>query len=80
MQCVAGCERRKLQVGRVFTSYFWGTYADKHGRRRVLFIGCATLVPFSLLFGVAQNFWMAVAVRYMLAMSSEHMMHICNEQ
>ncbi|KAK2632199.1 hypothetical protein EUGRSUZ_L01874 [Eucalyptus grandis] len=52
--------------GRALTSIFWGVVADRYGRKPVIIMGTIAVVIFNTLFGLSVNFWMAVAMRFLL--------------
>ncbi|XP_060218279.1 protein ZINC INDUCED FACILITATOR-LIKE 1-like isoform X1 [Lycium barbarum] len=62
----AGYVGSAYMLGRALTSVFWGTVADRYGRRPVIIFGTFVVVVFSTLFGLSVNFWMAVITRFLL--------------
>lgn len=45
------------------TAILWGTISDKYGRKPIVLSGLAGVALSSLIFGVAQNYWVALAAR-----------------
>jgi MFS family permease len=41
----------------------WGTVSDKYGRKPIVLSGLAGVALSSLIFGVATNYWVALAAR-----------------
>ncbi|KAF6163897.1 hypothetical protein GIB67_024752 [Kingdonia uniflora] len=62
----AGYAGSSFQFGRVLTSYFWGTVADRYGRKPVIQFGTLMIVVFNTLFGLSTSFWMALSTRFLL--------------
>ncbi|KAK1381255.1 Zinc induced facilitator 1 [Heracleum sosnowskyi] len=62
----AGCVGSTFLLGRALTSVFWGTVADRYGRKIVIIFGTFTVVVFNTLFGPSKNLWMAIATRFLL--------------
>ncbi|KAI3870118.1 hypothetical protein MKX03_021591 [Papaver bracteatum] len=62
----AGCIGSAYMFGRALTSYLWGIFADRYGRKPVLIFGTITVIIFNTLFGLSTNFWMAVSMRFLL--------------
>ncbi|XP_059312332.1 protein ZINC INDUCED FACILITATOR-LIKE 1-like isoform X3 [Lycium ferocissimum] len=62
----AGYVGSAFMLGRALTSVFWGTVADKYGRKPVIILGNFVVVVFNTLFGLSINFWMAVITRFLL--------------
>ncbi|KAL3731840.1 hypothetical protein ACJRO7_028669 [Eucalyptus globulus] len=58
-----GCS---LMLGRALTSVLWGVVADRYGRKPVIITGTIAVVIFNTLFGLSVNFWMAIAMRFLL--------------
>ncbi|KAK7343000.1 hypothetical protein VNO80_25961 [Phaseolus coccineus] len=55
-----------FMLGRCLTSLFWGTIADRIGRKPVIIIGIISVIIFNTLFGLSTSFWMAVIVRFLM--------------
>uniref|UniRef100_A0A0A9CF12 Major facilitator superfamily (MFS) profile domain-containing protein n=1 Tax=Arundo donax TaxID=35708 RepID=A0A0A9CF12_ARUDO len=53
-------------VGRTFAAIFWGTAADRIGRKPVIAFSILSVVIFNTLFGLSTTFRMAIATRFML--------------
>ncbi|KOM49614.1 hypothetical protein LR48_Vigan08g044100 [Vigna angularis] len=53
-------------LGRCLTSLFWGTIADRIGRKPVIIISIISVVIFNTLFALSTSFWMALIVRFLL--------------
>mmetsp|Transcript_57798 Transcript_57798/g.172521 ORF Transcript_57798/g.172521 Transcript_57798/m.172521 type:complete len:547 (-) Transcript_57798:118-1758(-) len=66
----AGLIASSFMLGRTFSSYLWGIYADRYGRRNALILSLILSGFFSLLFGVSQNFWSAMVTRFFLGFSN----------
>ncbi|KAI3849390.1 hypothetical protein MKX03_002555 [Papaver bracteatum] len=62
----AGCVGSAYMFGRALTSYLWGVFADRYGRKPVLIFGTIVVVIFNTLFGLSTNLWMAVSTRFLL--------------
>ncbi|QCD85764.1 MFS transporter [Vigna unguiculata] len=62
----AGYMGSAFMLGRCLTSLFWGTIADRIGRKPVIVIGITSVVIFNTLFALSTSFWMAVIVRFLL--------------
>ncbi|KAI6676714.1 hypothetical protein NL676_037510 [Syzygium grande] len=62
----AGYIGSSFMFGRALTSVFWGIVADRYGRKPVIIIGIIAVVIFNTLFGLSVNFWMAIAMRFLL--------------
>ncbi|KAL3349317.1 hypothetical protein AABB24_022449 [Solanum stoloniferum] len=62
----AGYVGSAFMLGRALTSVFWGTVADRYGRKPVIVFGTFVVVIFNTLFGLSVNFWMAVITRFLL--------------
>ncbi|XP_030548317.1 protein ZINC INDUCED FACILITATOR-LIKE 1-like isoform X1 [Rhodamnia argentea] len=62
----AGYVGSSFMFGRALTSVFWGIVADRYGRKPVIIIGIIAVVIFNTLFGLSVNFWMAIAMRFLL--------------
>lgn len=60
----AGWLTAAMQLGRLFTSVYWGKFSDRHGRKPVIKIGLVTTGVLALAFGLCTNFWVAVAIRF----------------
>jgi len=59
----AGYIGAAFMVGRLCTSYLWGLYSDRYGRRPVMLVGMAGMVVFGVGFGLSFNFAWAIAMR-----------------
>ena len=57
-------------IGRMLTSFAWGRWSDKHGRRPVLQLGVLLLGVSTLAFGLSPSFEVAVAVRFIGGVAS----------
>jgi MFS family permease len=55
-----------FMIGRLLTSYSWGSIADRIGRKPVVAISCFAITILSLLFGMSVNLWMAILTRLFL--------------
>ncbi|CAN0350684.1 unnamed protein product, partial [Scytosiphon promiscuus] len=62
----AGYLSSAFMVGRFASSYFWGRFADIHGRLPVVYIGLSFIGLMSLSFGLSTTFWWALASRFLL--------------
>ncbi|KAF8034932.1 hypothetical protein BT93_C1071 [Corymbia citriodora subsp. variegata] len=62
----AGYVGSSFMFGRALTSVFWGIVADRYGRKPVIIMGTTAVVIFNTLFGLSVNFWMAIAMRFLL--------------
>ncbi|MCD7465543.1 Protein ZINC INDUCED FACILITATOR-LIKE 1 [Datura stramonium] len=62
----AGYVGSAFMLGRALTSVFWGTVADRYGRKPVIVFGTFVVVVFNTLFGLSVNFWMAIITRFLL--------------
>ncbi|XP_052191960.1 protein ZINC INDUCED FACILITATOR-LIKE 1-like [Diospyros lotus] len=62
----AGFVGSSFMLGRALTSIFWGSVADRYGRKPVIIMGTSAVVIFNTLFGLSTNFWMAVCMRFLL--------------
>ncbi|GER30109.1 zinc induced facilitator-like 1 [Striga asiatica] len=62
----AGFIGSTFMLGRALTSVFWGSIADRYGRKPVIIIGTTTIVIVNTLFGLSINFWMAIITRFLL--------------
>nr|XP_007133368.1 hypothetical protein PHAVU_011G173400g [Phaseolus vulgaris]ESW05362.1 hypothetical protein PHAVU_011G173400g [Phaseolus vulgaris] len=62
----AGYVGSAFMFGRCLTSLFWGTIADRIGRKPVIIIAIISVIIFNTLFGLSTSFWMAVIVRFLL--------------
>ena len=65
---VSGYISGAFLFGRMISSYFWGRFADQHGRRPVLYIGCLDVAIMSIVFGMSVNIYMAVFSRLLLGL------------
>ena len=54
------------QVGRLLFSMAWGRWSDTHGRKLTLQISLVSTMLGVLVFGLTLNFWLAVAVRFVV--------------
>jgi MFS family permease len=66
----AGLLSSALMLGKTFSSPLWGHYTDTHGRRQVVLISLSTIAVCSVLFGLAPNYWFAIAMRFLLGLMS----------
>ncbi len=64
----AGYIGAAFMVGRLCTSYFWGLYSDRYGRRPVMLVGMTGMVVFGVGFGLSFNFAWAIAMRVLTGM------------
>jgi MFS family permease len=55
-------------AGRALTSYAWGVFADRYGRRPVILIALANIVVMTLVFGFVGSLGLAIAVRAVTGM------------
>ncbi|KAI3862817.1 hypothetical protein MKW98_008657 [Papaver atlanticum] len=62
----AGCVGSAYMFGRALTSLLWGALADRYGRKPVILACCTTVIICNTLFGLCTNFWIAVAMRFLL--------------
>ncbi|CAM9579188.1 unnamed protein product [Ectocarpus fasciculatus] len=62
----AGYVSSAFMVGRVGSSYFWGRFADSHGRLPVIYVGLASMVVLSIAFGLSTSFLWALGCRFLL--------------
>ncbi|GAB2277723.1 Protein ZINC INDUCED FACILITATOR-LIKE 1 [Dionaea muscipula] len=62
----AGFVGSTFMLGRALTSFFWGVFADRYGRKPVIIVGTIAVVIFNTLFGLSVNFWMAISTRFLL--------------
>jgi MFS family permease len=53
------------QLGKILTAYCWGSWSDRHGRKRVMFVGLAGISVAMLGFGLAGSFEVACAARFL---------------
>ncbi|CAM9514082.1 unnamed protein product [Discosporangium mesarthrocarpum] len=60
----AGYIASAFMVGRVSSSYYWGSFSDTHGRKPGLYAALISLAVFSVAFGLSRDFFWAVACRY----------------
>lgn len=61
----AGLLVSAFAVAEAASAMVWGTISDRYGRKPIILIGLAGNALSSLLFGFAQNFWVALAARLM---------------
>lgn len=66
----AGLLGSSFMIGRAVSSYAWGKWADTYGRTTVLYVSLALSGIFSILFGMAQSFTVALVVRSLLGLSN----------
>ena len=66
----AGYVASSMMFGRLLSSVFWGRMSDRIGRKPVLYVGCFSIIIFSILFGFSVNFWMALFTRFLLGTTS----------
>jgi MFS family permease len=64
----AGYIAASMMFGRLTSSIFWGSTADRIGRKPVICVGCMSMLVFSLMFGLSTSYWMAIASRYLLGL------------
>lgn len=64
----AGYIAASMMCGRLCSSIFWGTMADRIGRKPIISMGCLSIAVFSLLFGLSINYTMAVFTRFLLGL------------
>jgi MFS family permease len=57
-----------FMIGRLLTSYYWGSAADRIGRKPIVTISCFAITILSLLFGMSVNLWMAILTRFCLGL------------
>ncbi|KAG6556366.1 hypothetical protein Mapa_002309 [Marchantia paleacea] len=62
----AGYIGSAFMFGRFLTSMQWGVIADKYGRKPVMLAGVVSVIVFSIMFGLSQDFWMAFFARLLL--------------
>ncbi|KAG5186112.1 major facilitator superfamily domain-containing protein [Tribonema minus] len=62
----AGFIAGAFMLGRFASSYPWGRFSDKYGRKPALLIGAASVCVFSLGFGLSTELWVAVLMRLLL--------------
>ncbi|VEU43360.1 unnamed protein product [Pseudo-nitzschia multistriata] len=62
----AGLIASSFMAGRTFSSFEWGKAADRYGRVSVIKASLLLSAVFSLLFGLAGSFPMALALRFLL--------------
>ncbi|CAM9287714.1 unnamed protein product [Ectocarpus sp. 8 AP-2014] len=62
----AGYVSSAFMVGRVGSSYFWGRFADSHGRLPVIYAGLTSMVVLSIAFGLSTSFVWALGCRFLL--------------
>jgi MFS family permease len=66
----AGMIASSFMIGRALSSYGWGKLADIYGRKFVLFASLGLSCLFSLLFGMAPTFGLALVWRFMLGLGN----------
>jgi MFS family permease len=64
----AGYIASMFTLGQLLTGIFWGEMSDRIGRRKVICFGLFATMIISPLFGLAQNIWQAMAVRFVLGL------------
>ncbi|CAN0085422.1 unnamed protein product [Ascophyllum nodosum] len=62
----SGLLTSSFMIGRFLTSYFWGWFADRYGRRKVILVGLLSATALSVAFGVSWTFWWAFLMRFLL--------------
>ena len=65
---LAGLLTGMMMLGRTITSPFWGWYTDRYGRKPTLVFGIASTVVLSIAFAFVVDFWMALAIRFVLGL------------
>lgn len=60
----AGYIASAFMLGRFFTSYFWGTWSDRHGRRPVMLLGCAAIIVSTAVVAVAPSYPIVLVARF----------------
>ena len=53
------------QLGKILTAYCWGSWSDRHGRKRVMYVGLAGISVAMLGFGLAGSFELACLARFL---------------
>ena len=66
----AGFIAASFMIGRGFTSYAWGKWADLYGRTTVLYASLGLSAVFTLLFGFSSTFTRAIVFRGCLGLSN----------
>lgn len=66
----AGLLASMLMLGKMLSSPFWGYQADKVGRRCILILSLVAIAVCSVAFGLATNFYWAIAIRFTLGLLS----------
>ncbi|CAM9775793.1 unnamed protein product [Scytosiphon promiscuus] len=66
----AGYVSSAFMVGRFGSSYFWGRFADTHGRLPVIYVGLGSMVVLSVAFGLSTTFLQALVCRFLLGMTN----------
>ncbi|CAM9128529.1 unnamed protein product, partial [Hapterophycus canaliculatus] len=66
----AGYVSSAFMVGRFGSSYFWGRFADTHGRLPVIYVGLSSMVVMSVAFGLSTTFVQALVCRFLLGMTN----------
>ena len=64
----AGLIASSFMAGRALSSFEWGKAADRYGRAFVIEVSLLLSAAFSILFGLAPTFPMALALRFLLGM------------
>lgn len=59
----AGYIMSAIMAGRAISSYGWGLFADRYGRKPVILIALANIVVLSIVFGFVGSLGMAIVVR-----------------
>jgi MFS family permease len=55
-------------LSQVISSFNWGHFADKHGRKPTILIGLSGSIFSLLLLGFSKNYWMAIAARSLMGL------------